>query len=347
MQRATEAIGVAPSTPLNVSDMHYVYDIAHRDGQVTATILVDDIAWPVSKNMLGDVAVCPVKTGALVASVGGGLVEGWDMYGQYVQEVIGAAARSTIAFAGITQGPGDLLWVNQWGLPYKWLSGSMPGITIVAPADDKDARGTFFVIANVAEPTEIDLNYKADQTAPFGKPYATRFASGERVSDVTMLGTINEAGVIAITKTLIADGSRSQFYTMPDGQPITTPNAAGTVNYTIPSLWMSKYARTIIDVDTLVRGSTENGTSILVNLSGDVSADPVIAPAPPPDPGPLPGPVFPSLPASFSTHAQANEWLDEFTLALGIGEPLDWASQTLLQKHASAQALIDAIDAPT
>ena len=47
-------------------------------------------------------------------------------------------------------------------------------------------------------------------------------------------------------------------------------------------------------------------------------------------------------PFNFSSHAQANDWLDAFTTALGIGEPLDWANQSLADKKTSAQAFYDA-----
>lgn len=347
MQHATQQLGVPFARPTVVSDVQYVYDIEHRSGLAIPSIhLIDlDGVSLFDDKPMGAASVCPMPTGACVSSVAGGSVEGWDMYGQFVQETLSAGATSKIAFAGVVVGPPDLEWESRYGLPYKWIAADASqdaDIVMTPPAADGDARGTF-----IYQGTDkvVELRYYADREQPFGAPYATRFASSPRTARATFAGTINTGGVIAVTKTQIADGATYIFLTMPDGQTIKSLNAAGVVNYTLPPLWMSKYARTITDIDTLIRGSTENGTPIIVNLTGNVAA-PVIAPAPPPDPPPAPAP-FPALPATFTTHAQADAWLDEFTLALGVGEPLDWATQTLAQKHASAQALIDALDAPT
>jgi hypothetical protein len=347
MQLATQQIGAPFARPLNVKDMGYAYEVDSGNGMCEPTLWlidIDDVSVLEAKPM-GDAYMCVVGTGACVTSVAGGEVIGFDMYGQYVRETLAAGTPSKIAFAGIVTCPDDTKWVSQFGLPYKYRTAHpVPNAanTITASAADGDARGTFVTTADISEGAHVSVPYVADLTALFGAPYAERFKSGARVAPVTMVGTINVSGNITITKTLIADGSRNQFYTLPDGQQIRTANAAGPVNAKLSPLWMSKYARTITDVDTLVRGGTENGTSILVNLTGIVATP---TSADDPDPVPLPGPTpFPTLPAAFTTHVQADAWLDEFTLALGVGEPLDWASQTLAQKYASAQALIDALD---
>jgi hypothetical protein len=340
MQLATQQIGAPFARPLNVKDMGYAYEVDSGSGLCEPTLwLVDIDGTPAfQQKLMGDVNVCPVSTGACVVSAAGGEIIGYDMYGQFVKETVAAAGTTKIAFAGIVTGPDDVMWTNKFGLPYKY-KGAHPvpnaANTITASAADGDARGTFVTTADISKGAHVSVPYVADLTALFGAPYADRFKSGTRVAPVTMAGTINVSGVIAITKTLIADGSRNQFYTLPDGQQITTPNAAGTVNATLSKLWMSKYARTITNVDTLVRGGTENGTSILVNLTGIIAT---------PTSGSAPAPVIPALPTSFTTHAQADAWLDEFALGVGVGEPLDWATLTLAQKYASAQALIDALD---
>lgn len=347
MQHATQQLGVPFARPTNVSDVQYVYDIEHRSGLATPSIhLIDlDGVSVFDGKPMGDSCVCPMQTGACVSSVAGGSVEGWDMYGQFVQETLSAGATSKIAFAGVTSGPADLEWENRYGLPYKWIAADASqdaDIVMTPPAADGDARGTFIYQGT---DTLIELRYIADREMPFGEPYAERFKSGERVARVTFVGTINAAGAIAVTKVAIADGARNIFLTMPDGQTIRLLNGPGVVNYQLPPLWMSKYADTITDIDKLVRGSTENGTPIIVDLTGALITPltaPVTVPAPAPEPS-----TYPALPASFTTHAQADAWLDEFTTAIGIGEPLDWATQTLAQKHASAQGLIDALDAPT
>lgn len=343
MQLATQQIGVPFARPLNVKDMGYAYDVDSGNGMCEPTLWIidlDDV--PVlSAKPMGDAYVCPVATGACISSAAGGAAVGYDMYGQLVRETLAAGAPSKIAFAGVVTCPDDTEWVSQFGLPYKY-KGAHPlpnaANTVTAPAADGDARGTFVTTVDISEGAHVSVPYVADLTALFGAPYAERFKSGERVAPVTMAGTVTAAGLVTIVKTLIADGARNQFYTLPDGQQIVTPNAAGPVVRTLSPLWMSKYARVITDIDTLVRGGTENGTSILVNLTGSVASN-MSEPVPTPEP-----PVFPTLPASFSTHAQADAWLDEFTTALGIGEPLDWANMTLAQKHAAAQDLIDALD---
>lgn len=351
MQLATQQIGAPFARPLNVKDMGYAYEVDSGNGMCEPTLWITDIDGTPAKlhKVMGDVYVCPVSTGACVESAGGGKIIGYDMYGQYVEETLGTGETTKIAFAGIVTAPDDATWMNKFGLPYKYKSAHpVPNAanTITGPAADGDARGTFVTTVDITHGAHVSVPYVADLKALFGAPYHERFKSGKRVARVTFVGTINASGAIVVTKTQVADSARNIFLTMPDGHTVVSPNAAGAVNYQLPPLWLSKYADTITDIDRLVRGSTENGTPIIVDLTGSLAkpATPVVAPAPAPPPEP---PSYPPLPASFTTHAQADAWLDEFTAAIGIGEPLDWATQTLAQKHASAQGLIDALDAPT
>lgn len=276
MQLAPEGPGQPMGHQSYVPAM-YAYDVAHRSGVADITIKLQDLeALTMPFVDMADAIVCPVSTGACVSSTTGGVVKGFDMYGQYIEETVGAAGTSTIAFASVHEAPADAAWANQFGLPYAY-AGAAPNpnadVTFTAPAADEDARGTFAYGGSLAAPVEVAVPYLTVRDNLMGDPYAPRFATTDREAETTMAATIDNTGAIAITKTLIADDSAVQVYTFPDGGTVVTDNAAEALNYTLSPLWMSKYAKQVVleaVKDTLVSGSTPAGTSIKVNLTGDL-----------------------------------------------------------------------------
>lgn len=345
MQVATEAIGAPFGRPLNVADMNFAADVDVATGMTAPTLQIADIEGLAITKPMGVASICPVATGACVGSTTGGDVTGWDMYGQLITETVAAAGVSTIAFAGIVGAPDDAVWVNQFGLPYKYLGDAASpnaDVTITAPDPAEDARGTFafggtFVDTDPMKYTEVEVPYIADRAELMGAPYASRFETTAAVAETVMVGTIDNTGAIAITTTLIADDSTQQVYSFPDGGTVAVDNGAGTLNYTLSPLWMSKYARNITDVDTLVSGSTNHGSSIAVNLTGSVALLSGSAPTPTPTPTPPP-----ALPASFNTHADANGWLAAFNAWSPVDvSPDGWGSMTLTEKHTICQTIYD------
>lgn len=276
MQIAPEALTGVPGRNLNVADMKYVYDIDHRNGLALPTIQLSDIdAMGVFARRMGNVGVCPVATGACVSSATGGVVYGFDMYGQYIQQTVGVGGTSTIAFAVVTEAPADALWANQFGLPYKYSDAAAApnaDVTITASGADADSRGTFAYAGSLTagEYTEVEVPYMIDTDAPYGAPYNTRFDTTAAVASTEFAGTVNNTGAIAITKTLIADDSAFITLSFADGTTVRTANAAEAYNHTLNPLWMSKYA-SVADVDKIVTGVTEHGSPITVNLTGSLT----------------------------------------------------------------------------
>lgn len=261
-QQSTQAIGAPFSRRLNVSDMNYAYEVDTKTGFCAPVIAIADIAG-VSVGFgkkMGETDVCPIATGACVSSPAGGLVEGWDMYGQFVAEIVAPGGTSTIAFAGITGAPSDAQWANRFGLPYKWKADAATpnqDVTLAPPADDEDSRGTFSFGGsfNDTDPysfTEVEVPYIADRTALFGVPYSERFdaTTEERfATDIEVTATVDAAGAVAVTIASTGSNETPATITFPDGT--TVRGASGSiVNHTLSPLWMSKYARQIGDDQT-------------------------------------------------------------------------------------------------
>lgn len=277
MQLAPKSIGVPFSRPLNVAETKYAADVDAQTGFCAPYLVLPDIdgdAVDAGKAM-GATAVCPCQTGACVSSVTGGVVVGWDMYGQYIEETIGAASDGTIAFAGLTSYPADALWTNQYGLPYKYSAAAATpnaSITITPSAADEDSRGTIaYSGAYTNGEATVEVPYVADRDALFGAPYDTRFATPAAAADDEFAGTVASTGAISITQTLVADTSQYVFYTFADGYQVRYDNGADTVNHTLSALWMSQYAADWADVDVLVSAVTEAGTKIVINLTGSLT----------------------------------------------------------------------------
>lgn len=276
VQLASAAVGGAPATNSHVPNMKYAYDVVERGGRAIPTIKVDDIAGAVAANGIAmfDGIKCKVDTGALISSAAGGVVEGFDMYGQFMRETIAAAGTGTLAFAYITSWPADALWVNAFGLPYKFVSSTQAGITYTAHSADTDERGTFVVDGGVTAPTEVTLDYIADTTNLMGDAYASRYASVAFDNDnATIVGTINmTTGAVSIDTAVVADAGDNLTFFFPDGAVVTVANAAaaGAVARTMNALWFSKYKRTLPqdNIDDLIsfRGSNANVTGY-VNLT--------------------------------------------------------------------------------
>jgi len=169
MQLGPQSVGMAPPKPSIVRGAAYVYDVAHRNGLVTSTLKGQDIAG-VSVAALN---MCPGGMAAAVTSVTGGAVQGFDMYGQIITEVVGAAGTSKYTFSHVIDAPADALWANVFGLPYKWASGGTVN-TYTPPAADGDPRGT---VAPATAGNDIVLDYTADTAMLYGEPLADRFGS--------------------------------------------------------------------------------------------------------------------------------------------------------------------------
>lgn len=279
-QLATEGAGFGPkSMGVPRADDNntktYVYDIDHRTNLCIAQVHILDI----DAVLVDDTPECPVPTGATISSVTGGVIQGYDMYGQYIEETVAAAGTSNVAFYAVVDAPADALWANEFGLPYRHASSAAApaNVTYVAPTG-LNGRGTFTWGSTF--PATVTHNYTVERTNMFGD-VRSQFASGAAIADVTMVGTINSAGAIAITQTLVADGSSWAKFTVPDeagsGRQHVVANGASTINLQLSPLWLQKYARagnevTASWVDQLVRGVTENGTNIIVDLTGSPQA---------------------------------------------------------------------------
>lgn len=270
-QLATEGGGFGPrglGVP-GVDDNNkktYVYDIDHRTNQCIATIKLMDIS-AVDASV---VEACPISTGAKVTGTGD--IAGYDMYGQYQKETL--AGASVLTYSSIAYAPPGTLWVNEFGLPYRHAAnaGLPADVTYVAPSDP-ERRGTFTYGGDLSEPTEVTLDYTVDRVNMFGD-HSDLFASGDPIADVTMAGTVDNTGAVAITVTQVADSSSHITFTGPaPAFPVTVDNAAGTVNALLGLLWIQQYARPgnqLLDevIDGLIAGTTENGTAVIVDLTG-------------------------------------------------------------------------------
>lgn len=244
VQLATQALGTSLARPLiGLPKDAYVYDIDHRDGLCRATLKLPDIAgYSVFTMVEGVTGICPSDQGAAVSSVTGGVVVGFDMYGQLITETVGAAGTSKYTFSAVVSGPDDLLWTNVFSLPYKYASGGgAEGTYVVSAAGDP--RGTF---EPAAPGTDVQLNYTVDQTDTFGN-IADRFASPAFGStSFTPTGTVDSAGACAITLPTTGGTEVSCVVTFPDGT-ILTGDTGSVVNHTLSAVWMSQYAKVIRD----------------------------------------------------------------------------------------------------
>ena len=239
----------------------YVYDIDHRNNLCTAVIKVQDLsAIPVSIGV-----VCPVSTGAAITSDEGGVIVGYDMYGQYITETVGLGGTTETCFMSVVSAPADALWTNTFGLPYKHLSNDgVPADVAYGAPTGINKRGTFIYSGSE---NEVALEYTVDRDNMFGDARAD-FASDPAIAAVEVAGTIDDTGAIAITKALVADQSATQTFVFPDGAIVQSANGTGTVNHTLSPLYMSQYGRLSMgekNLDGLVRATSGNGTHIKVN----------------------------------------------------------------------------------
>lgn len=269
-----QALLTAPPRDSHVPAMKYAMDVTVGSGIARPTMALEGIAGvAVSTHVMGDVGVCPVSCGACVSSTTGGLVQGYDMYGQYIEETVAAEGTSTIAFAGILAAPADAVWADQYGLPYKYAGAAADApagvVTYTEPASDEDARGTFALDTPLATGVrdEVELYYLADTENLMGDAYATRFASPDRVSAVTEAGTLNKStGVGSITKVASSDTSGIRWYTLPDGQVLESNDSAGALAFTLSSLYISKYGA-VLPASMPLKGVTGAGTPLNVTLT--------------------------------------------------------------------------------
>jgi len=279
MQIAPQSVGMAPPKPSIVKGASYAYDVDYKLGLVSATLKGQDIAGVL-------VATTPACSGGLSAAVTsdeGGVVHGFDMYGQSIIETLAVSTPSKYTYSRILAAPADTVWTNVYGLPYKWESGGTVN-TYAGPAADGDPRGT---VTPATAGADIVLDYIADQANMFGQPLSERFASPERVTPVTFTGTMDAAGAISITTTLVADGSTKVKYTMPDGALVIAANGAGTVAYQLSPVHMSQYGANYHAgiASEIVRGVTTADTIVHVTLSGaGIPSTGLPAPEPEPDP---------------------------------------------------------------
>lgn len=276
MQVSPEATGVPLGRDSHVPNMTYAYDINARGGRVLSTVKVDDIAGTLvaKSKIMGAGYICTVATGALISTVTGGTITGTDMYGQRISEVVGAGDPSTIAFATVVSGPTDMVWVEQFGLPYLYASGGASGLTFTAAAADEDARGTFVVDGGVTGPADIILDYIADQTNLMGVAYAVRFASAALDSDpIVATGTIDDDGLCTLIVPVPTDLNAAITVVWGDGITTNeTAHASTPVVHTMTDVWMSKYAATIdaasVDKLTAVNFESNATPGVYVNYTG-------------------------------------------------------------------------------
>ena len=274
-QLATEGGGFGPRSmgvprAADNNSKIYVYDIDHRSNVCQAQVHIEEL----DAILVVDEPQCRVPTGATIASVTGGVVIGYDMYGQYITETVGAAGTSDTAFLTVLAAPADALWVSEYGLPYRYADDPAPpaDVTYVAPANLNE-RGTF--TWGGTYPATVVHNYTVDPVNMFGDTMAN-FASPDAIAADTFAATVDETGAIEITTTLVADSSTKVIFTFPDGKTVVADNGAGTVNYTLSPLWMSKYAAIIADndsfLDTMIRAATNAGTHVIVDVTGSLVA---------------------------------------------------------------------------
>lgn len=361
MQLATSAQGQPLGRPSITPGDAYVYDISHRNGMYVGSVFIQDIEGdPVNLVDMAEAGVCPVATGACVTSAAGGTIEGYDMYGQLVREDVAAAGTSTIALAFVTNAPADATWTNQYGLPYMYSAdadASNTDVTITPPADDEDARGTFafagtFVDEDPAQQTEVLIPYVVDQTNVFGTPYAERFASPEfDTQSIVITGTIDGTGLVTLTIPSTGDAEVPCQITYPDGSRQYAPSDSAPT-HTLSEVWMQQYGRIIVD-DAAALGNLvtvdplgNEYAPVYVQLTGTAEPAVMASPAPPAEEPPTEEPpaTLSAPPASFTTHAAADAWLDEYAqVVLGFdADTIDWTSMNLSEKKTAAQSLYDA-----
>jgi len=270
MQQAPQSVGMAPPKPSITPDAAYAYDIDYRNGVCAATILVTpvtgDPVWPLATPPVSGIA-CAVRSAA------GGSISGFDMYGQFCAETLTAGVNSEYTYARILSGPADLVWRTTFGLPYKWASGGNTDAdyTWAGPSASGDPRGTV-TIANLTADvfTEAKLDYVVDMTQLYGEPLADRFATADRIADTATTATFNLGdGTVVVTVAAVADSSETIVFTMPDGAPIRVANEAGTINYTVPALWLSMYGSATLNGENteIIRGVTSSGTNVIVTTT--------------------------------------------------------------------------------
>lgn len=272
-QLATEGGGFGPcgfGVP-GASDSNtktYVYDIDHRSNQCLAVVKVEDI----SAVLCSEVAACPVSTGAIVGSVSGGALAGYDMYGQYQTETVSATGKSVACYSAIAFAPADALWVNEFGLPYTHASNNSPAnITYIVPSGI-NKRGAFSWGSTF--PAEAAHDYVVNRVNMFGDNSAD-FAGGQPDQPAqSFSATVDNTGAIAISQVALADGSASITYEFPDGGQIVQAEGIATVSYTLSPLWMGKYAKNVVleeVLDGLVRAASDIGTHVIVDLTGSLT----------------------------------------------------------------------------
>jgi len=325
----------------------YVYDIEHRSGLAMPTLYLYDIdgslAYPMGKSIR-----CPVDVGACVA--GGGLVKGYDMYGQYVEDDSG-----TVAFASIVEADPGATWTNQFGLPYRYLAeAATPNadVTITPPDDDAgDARGTFAFAGTL--PGEFVVPYMVDQTQTFGKPYSDRMKSPEfDTQTLTVNGTVTSAGLVTIPIPSTGGTEVPCQVRYPDGFEEYKLTGA-TSTHTLSELWMAQYGRQIgADSAALKRLVTVDPLGneyapVYVTLTGNVSPD-MVADEPEVDAASIDNveqeaftvaspetdttPEAEPAPAPWATMTHAQ--IDQHMLDTNTEPPTGWGSMSLTQKRA-------------
>lgn len=347
VQLATQAPGQPMGHTSYTSYSAYVYDVEHRGGLAMPTIALMDLETVTMPFVdMAEAVVCPVATGACVTSTAGGMVIGYDMYGQMIYEDIAAAGTSTIAFASIIVAPDDASWVNTFGLPYKRLDAShdSTNVAFTDASDTGDSRGLFTYATALAEPVEVEIAYKVDRKELFGAPYAERFASAEfDTSTMTIAGTIDATGAVSIAIPSAGPTEVPCQVSLPGVGTVYAMSGAA-VNVQLPALWMNQYGEQIGD-DPLLLGNLitvdplgNEYAPVYVQLVGTVAPTATTTPAP--DPAPSPD-VLSAPPSSFGTHAAADAWLAEYLTVTGHDEPDEWSTQTLSEKRASAVALYE------
>lgn len=265
-QLATESIGFGPGgfgMPAvdGNTKRSYCYDIEHRNGMCIYEAQINDIDG-ISVE-LG--IVCPCATGARISSVTGGVIIGFDMYGQYITETVGAAGTSVVCFKSVVSAPADALWTNTFGLPYRYSAddGVPANVTYIAPSGF-NGRGAF-TYGGAADAAV--LQYTADQDNLFGDVRPLLPATPAALDSVGFVATLSLAGVLTITAIEVADGSDTVTYVLPDGQVHIEDNAAATLVYNFSPLYITQYLRTEIGDENflkLVRAATSHGTHIIV-----------------------------------------------------------------------------------
>lgn len=341
----------APGQPFGhrsyVPDMAYAYDVAHRNGHFVATVEVIDLE-TVPHVIMGTSGVCPFPWGACVSSAAGGDVQGYDMYGQYVEETLAAGVPGVIAFAAVIGAPADIAWTNVYGLPYAYVADdddTPVDITITGPDADGDHRGTFVYAGDFTDSghATVTVAYQAAVGNLMGDPYSTHETNVVGSVDVAVTGTIEVTGVVTLTIPAATAGFATGFtVTFPDGHTMRGNLGVSPLTHTLSPIWMSQYARNIggdaAALDRLVAIGFDDTRfkGLYADLTGSL-----VAGTSEPLPDPEPPAVLTPVPASFGSHANADAWLAEYIALTGFDTPDEWGGATLTTKRDIAQALYE------